>query len=40
MVTNILKRHLFENNDLWYPERVFYEDGSNGAALFLVAENV
>lgn len=40
MVTNILKKKLFVEYDLWYPEGLLYEDNANMAPLFMVAQKV
>lgn len=40
MVTNIIKKELFEKNELWYPEGLTYEDNANVAPLFLMANKI
>jgi glycosyltransferase involved in cell wall biosynthesis len=40
MVTNIIKKELFDKYDLWYPEGLTYEDNANVAPLFLVANKI
>lgn len=40
MVTSIMKKSLFEDNDLWYPERLSFEDNAITAPLFLSAKNI
>jgi glycosyltransferase involved in cell wall biosynthesis len=34
MCTNIIKRHIFFDNQLWYPENLIYEDNAVGSSLF------
>ena len=40
MVTNIIKKSLFEDYDLWYPENLSFEDNANTAPLFLMAKDI
>ena len=40
MFTNIFKRSLFVEYELWYPEGVIYEDNANMAPLFMAAQKV
>lgn len=39
MVTNIIKRKLITDNDLFYPEGLSYEDNANGPCLLLCANS-
>lgn len=40
MVTNIIKKGLFEEYNLWYPENIRYEDNANRSPLFLAANSI
>lgn len=40
MWTNIVKRSLILDNDLFYPENVIYEDNANGPNIFLCAKDM
>lgn len=40
MWTNIVKRSLILDNDLFYPENVIYEDNANGPNIFLCAKEI
>jgi len=40
LVTSIFKRHLFFENNLFFPEGVIYEDNAVGPALFLSASKI
>lgn len=40
MVTNIIRREYFIENDLFYPENLIYEDNANGPIIYLKAKDI
>ena len=40
MCTNIIKRDFFINNNLFYPEKLLYEDNANGPIIYLKAGSI
>lgn len=40
MSVSIIRKSIFSDYDLWYPEGVMYEDNANTAPIFLVAEKI
>lgn len=40
MSTSIIRKSIFSNYNLWYPEGVIYEDNANSAPIFLIANKI